>query len=290
MKFDGTSWVHVGIAGFSAGQSHWISLVISPSGQPYVAYTYATGEWMFMVMKFDGINWLNIGNFEHAASSGVKSLAFNPADGQLYVAYKDFYAPTYLGKATVAKYDGTNWVNVGNAWFSQGNAEFESVAFSPSGEPYVAYQDWGNSHKATVMKFDGNNWVDVGNAGFSSAEADYTSLAFSSSGQPFVAFTDLANSQKATVMHYDISTGIFEPLHSALSFFPNPAHDNITVETPGTKNESYLIIADVEGRELIRQTITGIMTRVDISELPGGIYFVRQTNNKTIEFGKLIKQ
>jgi uncharacterized protein YjdB len=101
------------------------------------------------------------------------------------------------------KFDGTNWVNVGNARFSAGVAYFLSLAFSPSGQPYVAYDDFENLNKATVMKFDGTNWVNVGNAGFSAAEADYTSLAFSPSGQPFVAFNDWANSFFATVMRYD---------------------------------------------------------------------------------------
>jgi len=46
------------------------------------------------------------------------------------------------------------WMNVGNAGFSAGYTDWTSLAFSPSGEPYVAYQDWEKSQKATVMKYD----------------------------------------------------------------------------------------------------------------------------------------
>ena len=46
------------------------------------------------------------------------------------------------------------WKNVGNAHFSAGEAIYTSLAISPSGQPYVAYFDTGNSGKATVMKFD----------------------------------------------------------------------------------------------------------------------------------------
>jgi len=51
------------------------------------------------------------------------------------------------------RYNGTAWVNVGQAGFSTAGAHYTSLAFNSSGEPYVAYQDHGNSEKATVMRF-----------------------------------------------------------------------------------------------------------------------------------------
>ncbi len=97
------------------------------------------------------------------------------------------------------KYDGTSWVNVGNAGFSQGVANYTSLAID-NGTPYVAYMDNANS-KATVMKYDGTSWVNVGNAGFSQGGADSTSLVIDNS-TPYVAYIDTANSYKATVMEY----------------------------------------------------------------------------------------
>jgi hypothetical protein len=52
------------------------------------------------------------------------------------------------------KFDGSSWVNVGSAGFSAGAAGNSSLAFSPSGQPNVAYSDGANSEKATVMKYD----------------------------------------------------------------------------------------------------------------------------------------
>jgi hypothetical protein len=46
------------------------------------------------------------------------------------------------------------WMNVGNAGFSEGEVSCTSLAFSPSGEPYVAYSDGANSFKATVSRFN----------------------------------------------------------------------------------------------------------------------------------------
>jgi hypothetical protein len=63
---------------------------------------------------------------------------------------------------TVMKFDGTNWVNVGNAGFSSYAADYISLAFNTDGQPYVAYMDSWNANKATAMTFDGTHWVNVG--------------------------------------------------------------------------------------------------------------------------------
>jgi len=155
-------------------------------------------------MKFDGTNWMSVGytGFSVGIIGYYISFAFNPLDGEPYVAFSDW---ANSQKATVMKFDGTNWVNLGNPGFSAGESNYTSLAFHPlDGEAYVAYSDWENSQKATVMKFDGTNWVDQGNAGFSIGKAYYLSLAFSpSDGESYVAYTDSINSFKATVMKFD---------------------------------------------------------------------------------------
>ena len=156
MKFDGTNWVYVGNAGFSEGEADFESLAFSPSGEPYIAYQDAVNSSKATVMKFDGTNWVNVGNAGFSAGwVSYISLAFSPTDGDPYVAYEDqTYGDGFQGHATVMKFDGTNWVNVGKAGFSAGDIWYTSFAFSPSGEPYVAFTDWVNSYKATVMKYD----------------------------------------------------------------------------------------------------------------------------------------
>lgn len=53
------------------------------------------------------------------------------------------------------KFDGTDWVDVGGEGFSAGISFTPCLAFCPAdGNPYVAYQDWGNQKKATVMQYD----------------------------------------------------------------------------------------------------------------------------------------
>jgi hypothetical protein len=205
MRFDGTNWVNVGPAGFSAGGTSWESLAFSPSGQPFVAFTDYGHSLKAAVMKFDGTSWVNVGIAGFSASDAeCESLAFSPS-GQPYVAFADGASIPWMS-ATVMKFDGSSWVYVGNPGFSNGFTWQESLAFSPSGEPYVGYIDYPDSSKTSVMKYNGTSWVYVGVRGFSNS-AGYIApegLAFSpTNGQPYVAYEDTLYSGKATVMTFN---------------------------------------------------------------------------------------
>ena len=128
------------------------------------------------------------------------SLAFDAA-GTPYVAYPN-RSNSY--KATVVKYNGSNWEAVGTAGFSEGGVDKISLVFNDVGTPYVAFSDWQN--KATVMKYNGSSWETVGAAGFSAGKIENVSLAFDDAGIPFVAYQDMAYDNEAVVMKYNGSS------------------------------------------------------------------------------------
>ena len=74
---------------------------------------------------------------------------------------------------------------------------------------------------------------------------------------------------------------------NALAIYPNPSSTNITIESPSI---DHLTILNLNGQEIITRQITGPKTKLDISNLPGGVYFVRLTNDRTVTVGKIIKQ
>jgi hypothetical protein len=78
--------------------------------------------------------------------------------------------------------------------------------------------------------------------------------------------------------------------HTSITFYPNPATDKITIETAATLTNSQLSIMNLNGQELMTRQITSPKTQIDISNLPNGVYFVRLTNDKTMEVGKFVKQ
>jgi len=205
MRFDGTNWVTVGTEGFSAGEARFQSLAFHPStNEPYVAYRDLSNSSRTTVMHFNGTNWVNVGAAGFSAgTSNYQSLAFHPSTHEPYVAYQDYWG--YGSRATVMRFDGTSWVNVGAVGFSAGSAGYSSLAFHPAThEPYVAYRDAGHGSRATVMRFDGASWINVGTAGFSANWVEYSSLAFHpATHEPYVAYRDAGRGNSTTVMRFD---------------------------------------------------------------------------------------
>ncbi len=72
--------------------------------------------------------------------------------------------------------------------------------------------------------------------------------------------------------------------------YPNPAIDKITIEASEQSTKGNLSILNLNGQELLQQTITKPLTMLDITTLPTGVYFLRLINNKQVQVGKINKE
>jgi photosystem II stability/assembly factor-like uncharacterized protein len=81
-----------------------------------------------------------------------------------------------------------------------------------------------------------------------------------------------------------------EPNAQKFIIYPNPSSNEITVETSSTPAISQLSIMNLDGQQLITHQITQPKTQLDISSLPSGVYFVRLTNDRTVEVRKFVKE
>ena len=97
------------------------------------------------------------------------------------------------------------WLNVGNAGFTPGTAEFPCLAMSPAAVPYVAYVDALDIFNFTVSvkKLVGNTWQYVGLAGFDTVNLSPVNLGFSPSGELYVAYSDYYSSGREAVRKFD---------------------------------------------------------------------------------------
>jgi hypothetical protein len=92
-------------------------------------------------------------------------------------------------------------------------------------------------------------------------------------------------------MKYDsVIFGINEQQISKLSLYPNPATGKITIEIGDGQAPSQLSMMNLNGEEVLTCRLIKPKTQIDIRNLPSGVYFVRLTNDKMVEVGKLVKQ
>jgi len=77
---------------------------------------------------------------------------------------------------------------------------------------------------------------------------------------------------------------------ATIQCYPNPARNTVTVETSASLIAGMLSINDINGQPLIIRQITSPKTQIDISNLPGGVYIIRLTNDQNVQVGKFIKE
>jgi hypothetical protein len=75
-----------------------------------------------------------------------------------------------------------------------------------------------------------------------------------------------------------------------VSIAPNPVHDHIIVSSQD--NIKVLIIMNSQGQTVKSIALSGMMNRqkIEIKELPAGLYFVKAAGEKEIWTGQFIKQ
>ncbi|ROH98772.1 T9SS C-terminal target domain-containing protein [Chryseobacterium sp. G0240] len=175
------AWEQVGNTGFSGG-AEFAEMVIGTNQTVYTCnvsggvkvYEIPTGA-------STAQNWSLVGGAAvDASSSGEQynsDIALD-ASNTIYVAYVSNSAGGR--KLNVKKFDGTSWVQVGNANFSDGRVQHVAIAVTASGTPYVVASRFENDNflKNTVYKLDASqNWVTFGGDFVSDEEAKYNDLA-----------------------------------------------------------------------------------------------------------------
>jgi len=201
VRLTAQAWQPVGADGFSNGQASQMSIALSNTNTPYVAYSLVPNGRKASVKKFDGTSWQLVGPEGFSAGeANYLSLCFDGATP--YIIYRD---KSISNKAIVQKFDGAAWQTVGSAGFSAGAVSYCGIAVN-KGVPYAVYIDDGNSGKPTVKKFNGTAWENVGTA-FGGSYSSYTSIAFYADA-PYVAFQDIGAGGKAAVKKFNGSSWI----------------------------------------------------------------------------------
>ncbi|WP_417915636.1 hypothetical protein [Candidatus Electronema sp. JM] len=130
--------------------------------------------------------WGQVGELSFATGDDL-SLALD-RNGTPYIAFRNSADGS---KASVMRFDGTSWVQVGGGAASTGAASDISLALDGTGIPYVAFSNAVDGGKLRVVKLNNSDWVKVGgDTDISSRDTLDISLAVDNSGTPFVAYSE----------------------------------------------------------------------------------------------------
>ena len=83
-------------------------------------------------------------------------------------------------------------------------------------------------------------------------------------------------------------TGIKEDFKDVyLMMYPNPATDNLTIQTT---EQGIIEILNIEGQLMESIAVNGNKTNINVSTLPDGVYFVEMKTEKGIAVKKFVKE
>lgn len=76
-----------------------------------------------------------------------------------------------------------------------------------------------------------------------------------------------------------------------ITVYPNPAKDQLTIQLNGNySTNAFIELIDISGRIISRQNITNTNERINVANIPAGIYTVRFTDNGKTELVRVVKE
>lgn len=145
-----------------ADQLSGLSIVLDSNNLPYAGFVEAGNNYQLNVKKLIGNTWTNVGSFIN--NNGIASYASIALNSQNvpYVAYLEYDTSTSIHSGYVKKFDGTNWVVLGNLPFTVGVVGDLVLKIDGNNVPYIAYNTYQNPDYIVVKKFNGTSWESLG--------------------------------------------------------------------------------------------------------------------------------
>lgn len=306
------AWVRIGDEGFAVANFQSANIAIDKlTNTPYVAFTDAMAQNAYggneaSAMKFNGRKWVAVGN---AGFSQTRHGAFYvditvDSVGRPLVALQE---DDGFERMTVYRFGAGNWSLVGPQRFSKSRSYQSSITLDKKGVPYVLFYDGSYNKQGTLMRFSKSKgtWDTLGARGFIpfAGRLERHALFFAGNNKPLVAFADKNNGGRVSVMKYDGAEALVSNASSAnnisiahapeFGLYPNPAHNQLTINLSRHEAVTALQVFDLNGRILIDKPLSSAgnnTVTLDISKLTTGSYMLSIKTVNGLYNKKFIKQ
>lgn len=187
------AWEQVGSTNIAGANPTHAEMVIGTNGKVYVCHVasgvrvYENNATASATDAWALVGGVAVGSAFTEGGNSTSDIAIG-TDNTLYVVYSSTAANNR--RLNVKKFDGTNWVQVGNADFGISNDLYNvSIAVTPSGKLYTVASGWSvNGGKNTVYEFDTttNTWTTFGGDFVSDGTALYNDLQYDAASNTLV--------------------------------------------------------------------------------------------------------
>ncbi len=179
-------------------------------------------------------------------------------------------------------------MSVGQSLLREGTI---SILGSGYGDLTLPYATVNNVLKVTIITNYSDVYLGITIANYS----DTMSLWFSATHNTYIATVSVAT-QDGSLTDYRasylqesdfiLSTHSVQANSSELSFYPNPAHTQITLTN--IKNVDQITILDMKGVAVKKESVVSENQTVDISNLPKGLYFIQYHSGSQVITEKMV--
>ena len=154
------------------------------------------------------------------------------------------------------------------------------------------YLHWKVADELNFLKYD----VEQSNNGI-----DFIKIATIPGGKAYYSYTDKKIPGSTATFYYRLKmtdnngkfsysyiVPVFLVGQSVVQISPNPAKDYFTIS--GLQHPGVVTLIDANGKNIMTSKTNGSTSKIDISSIPAGMYFVRVDDGKNIVFKKLVVQ
>jgi len=282
-KYDGVNW-----SAFGGGLSGFNCTVYSMTeynGDLIVAgqFTNAGGVSVNNIARWDGNQWHSMGD---GLDLYVFYLYVDSVSNTLY-ATGNIVGSGVTPIVFIASWDGIQWNQVGNG------LPYSSFSLLKYNGFLYAGLTSGHTNPYKLVRLDGQNWIplnsNVTNGGVYDL-CEYQGAMYAAGN--FIEI-DSSCCYPGIAMYVDSLVGLpneVPTLPEAISIFPNPATNMISLITNSYFDVEKLLIYDTTGRLVFEKSMNEASS-IDISHLTPSLYFYEvQSIKGEIVYGKIIKQ